>query len=120
MEMQSNFIIVTLEAEGMHRWKDAPEAVNFLRNWHRHIFKVQVKLQVLHDDRELEFILVKRWLQPHLEEFLKIPGEYSCEMISEYLLRQIVAEYGGNRWIEIVTYEDGENGGGVSYAPVIL
>ena len=39
----------------------------FLENEHRHMFKVEVKISVTHDDRELEFFLVK-WA---LTEFLK-------------------------------------------------
>ena len=52
-------IIVNLEVEGIHRWKDAkaklPE-VAYLANYHRHLFKIQVVMGVEDLDREIEFI----------------------------------------------------------------
>ena len=53
-------IWVTFQKEGIHKYPDAPEGVEFLKYPHRHMFKFRVAIQVFHDDRELEFILFKR------------------------------------------------------------
>lgn len=111
------FIVVQLEQEGVHRWQDAPDEVFFLRDFHRHIFKVTVKIQVFHDDRELEFIMVKRVLQSYLERYLQIRGSNSCEMISRDIIDYILEKYGDHRFVEVITLEDGENGGGVIHSP---
>ncbi len=62
--MQSkDFIWVTFRKEGIHKYPDAPEGVEFLRHPHRHIFHFRVELEVMHDDRDVEFILFNSELE---------------------------------------------------------
>jgi len=60
MEKVNKTIFITTSFEGVHCYPSAPEGVVFLRVPHRHIFGVRVEVEVYHDDRELEFILLKR------------------------------------------------------------
>ena len=100
-------IFVTTNFEGIHQYIDAPEEVNFLRNPHRHLFGVYVEMDVFNDDRELEFIMVKRFVK---DQFTKLSYDnMSCEQIARRLLGILITEY-GNRNYKIVIDEDKENG----------
>lgn len=115
----SRMIWVTFEKEGLHKYPaalDDPKLktgdeydVSFLGYIHRHIFKFKVWISVEHDDRDIEFIQVKRWLEKlYAEKTLQLDFR-SCEMIAEDLYAQIIARYPGRSvWIEVS--EDGENG----------
>ncbi len=102
------FIEVRHRFEGFHKWSMAPDEVKFLRDLHRHEFHVRLRMQVSHNDRELEFILVKRWLATYLAvQSLNEIG--SCEMLAERIITFAHKEY-GFRSIECEVSEDGENG----------
>lgn len=101
-------IFVTTEFEGFHRYQDAPEEVSFLRELHRHIFKVRVDIQVHHDDRELEFIIFKRYLNSILSDNNML-NHKSCEMICDDI-HEIISDRYPNRSMIIEVSEDGENG----------
>lgn len=115
----SSMIWVTFTQEGVHRYPaaiDDPKLatgswddVSFLGVLHRHIFHFKVYLEVFHDDRDVEFIQFKRWLQ-RLYTFETLNLDYkSCEMIADDLYGQIIANYPDREvWIEVS--EDGENG----------
>ena len=94
--------------------------VSFLGYPHRHIFHFKVAIEVFHDDRDIEFIQFKRWMEDlYSEGTLKLDYK-SCEMISDDLYVQIAKRYPG-RHIEIDVSEDGENGSHAVYnkpAPV--
>jgi hypothetical protein len=95
---------ITTEFEGFHRWKDAPAAVEFLRNCHRHIFKVKLAVQVTGLDRQIEFIQLKSRVNLFIaSEFMGTCLSLSCEQIAEKLLNKFEA-------IEVRVSEDGENG----------
>lgn len=112
-------IWVTFRKEGIHRYPAAgtdPKLasgdeydVSFLAYPHRHIFHFKVWLQVFHDDRDVEFIQFKRWLEKQYDSKTLELDYKSCEMIAEDLYRQIIAHYPSRSvWIEVS--EDGENG----------
>ena len=75
---------------------------------HRHIFHFQVYIEVFHDDRDIEFIQFKRWLEKLYQGTLELNFK-SCEMIAEDLHAVITDRY-PNREIWIEVSEDGENG----------
>lgn len=107
-------IWVTFQKEGIHKYPDAPEGVEFLKYPHRHMFKFRVAIQVFHDDRELEFILFKRELEAlYADETLQLDYK-SCEMMAEDLAKYIISQY-PNRHLVIEVSEDGENGCQVTY-----
>ena len=112
-------IWVTFQREGIHCFPAAaidPKLadVAFLASPHRHIFHFRVAIDVFHDDRELEFIQFKRWLEAlYVNTVLQLDYK-SCEMIADDLYAQIAAKY-PNRDVWIEVSEDGENGCYVEY-----
>ncbi len=112
-------IWVTFRREGIHCFPAAATDskladVAFLASPHRHIFHFRVAIDVFHDDRELEFIQFKRWLESlYVNTVLQLDYK-SCEMIADDLYAQIAAKY-PNRDVWIEVSEDGENGCYVEY-----
>lgn len=106
------YIFVTTQFEGYHSYPGAPEDVSFLRNEHRHIFKIKVWFSIVGDNRELEFFQVKRKIENCLDT--SNLNNMSCEMISNNLYSQLSDFYPG-REIRIEISEDGENGSYIEY-----
>ena len=112
-------IWVTFQREGIHCFPAAatdPKLadVAFLAHPHRHMFHFRISIDVFHDDRELEFIQFKRWLESlYVNTVLQLDYK-SCEMIADDLYAQISAKY-PNRDVWIEVSEDGENGCYVEY-----
>ena len=119
-------IWVTFRKEGIHcypaaatdpRLNTAGEYdVAFLANPHRHIFHFRVSIDVFHNDRDIEFIQFKRWLEALYNgsnTVLELDWK-SCEMIADDLYLQIADRYPG-RNVVIEVSEDGENGCSISY-----
>ena len=117
-------IWVTFQREGIHKYPGAdtnPELatndkydVSFLGYPHRHIFHFTVAIQVFHNDREIEFIQFKRWLENSFTEGVMKLDYKSCEMISDELYDFIAFRY-PSRDIEITVSEDDENGATIYY-----
>ena len=117
-------IWVTFQKEGMHKYPAAltdpalatgdEYDVSFLGYPHRHIFHFKVLIEVFHNDRDIEFIQFKRWLENLYNQGTLQLDYKSCEMISDDLYAQISARY-PNRFVEIEVSEDGENGSIVFY-----
>ena len=121
MKKIQNMIFVRFEKEGIHKYPTAGidpnlKDVSFLAVPHRHIFKFQVQIEVFHNDRDIEFILFKRWLQSLYETKVLELDYKSCEMIADDLADVIQKEYPG-RDIGIEVSEDGENGCRCYYEP---
>lgn len=122
-------IWVTFSKEGIHKYPAALEDpnlatgdwddVSFLGYPHRHIFHFKVWLEVFHDDRDVEFIQFKRWMERLYSEVdsstsvLQLDYK-SCEMIADDLASEIQAMY-PDRWIKISVAEDNENGCEMEY-----
>ena len=83
--------------------------------FHRHIFKFKVSIEVFHDDRDIEFIQFKRWLESLYADSGILALDFkSCEMISDDLYLQINERY-PSRDVIIDVSEDGENGSVTQY-----
>jgi hypothetical protein len=106
---KQKFIWVTFQKEGIHKYPDAPEGVEFLKYPHRHMFHFRVELEVFHDDRDVEFILLKRELEALYAEGTLQLDYKSCEMMADDLYTYINVNY-PERDIVIEVSEDGENG----------
>jgi hypothetical protein len=117
-------IWVTFQKEGIHKYPAAltdPNLatgdeydVSFLGYPHRHIFHFKVWINVTHDDRDIEFIQFKRWLENLYKDSILSLDYKSCEMMSGDLYDSISQRYPGREvWIEIS--EDGENGSFIKY-----
>ena len=120
----NKMIWVTFRKEGIHKYPaaltDANLAtgdeydVSFLGYPHRHIFHFKVWIGVTHDDRDIEFIQFKRWLENLYKEGTLQLDYKSCEMMSGDLYDTISNKYPGREvWIEVS--EDGENGSFIKY-----
>jgi len=124
MKKSSTNIWVTFRKEGLHKYPAAlddpklatgdEQDVSFLGYIHRHIFHFKVELEVFHDDRDVEFIQFKRWLESlYADGTLQLDFK-SCEMICDDLADTINTKY-PNRKMTITISEDGENGATCSY-----
>ena len=124
LNQSSKMIWVTFRKEGIHKYPAAltdPKLatgneydVSFLGYPHRHIFHFRVAIEVFHDDRDIEFIQFKRWLEKLYAEKTLALDYKSCEMISDDLYLTIIKRYPGRR-ITIEVSEDGENGSKTEY-----
>ena len=124
MSQAERKIWVIFRKEGIHRYPAAATDpalcsageydVSFLANAHRHIFHFRVWIDVFHNDRDIEFIQFKRWLENLYRDGTVQLDFKSCEMISDDLYLQIAARYPDRAvWIEVA--EDGENGALIKY-----
>jgi len=124
MNNPSKSIWVTFRKEGIHRYPAAAEDpnlcsageydVSFLAHPHRHMFHFRVRLEVFHNDRDVEFIQFKRWLENLYGNGTLELDWKSCEMMADDLYNEISSRYPG-RFIEIEVSEDGENGCQIFY-----
>ena len=117
-------IWVTFRKEGIHCYPAAATDpalatgdeydVSFLGHPHRHIFQFRVWIDVFHNDRDIEFIQFKRWLENLFDQGIMQLNYKSCEMIADDLYTHIAARYAERAvWIEVA--EDGENGCLIKY-----
>jgi hypothetical protein len=120
----TKFIWTTFQKEGIHRYPEAltdpalatgdEYDVSFLGHPHRHIFHFRVSIEVTHNNRDIEFIQFKRWLERLYSEGTLVLDYKSTEMMSDDLYVHIAARYPG-RAVIIQVAEDGENGCEISY-----
>ena len=124
MQHAQRKIWVTFQKEGIHCYPAAATDpalatgdeydVSFLGTPHRHIFHFRVWIDVVHNDRDIEFIQFKRWLENLYKEGTLRLDYRSCEMMADDLYQQIAARYPDRAvWIEVS--EDGENGALIKY-----
>ena len=126
-EIRPNKMVwVTFQKEGIHCYPAAATDptlatgdeydVSFLATPHRHIFHFRVWINVQHNDRDIEFIQFKRWIESLYNgqgSILKLDYK-SCEMMSDDLYEVITQNYPDREvWIEVS--EDGENGSFIKY-----
>lgn len=113
MNELKTFIGIRFDVEGFHKYPDASknhgDRVKFLEQPHRHIFKFNCKKRVNHDNRDEEFILLKREALEYINRTYPIFetrvydfGSLSCEMIATRLLKQFDFD-------SVEVSEDGEN-----------
>jgi hypothetical protein len=124
MDKAERKIWVTFRKEGIHKYPAAATDpalatgdeydVSFLANEHRHIFHFRVWIDVFHNDRDIEFIQFKRWLENlYSKDVLQLDFK-SVEMLADDLYVNIAARYAKRAvWIEVS--EDGENGCLIKY-----
>jgi hypothetical protein len=99
--------------DGVHNFPKAlhlfPE-VGFLADFHRHMFHIEAKVEVFHDNRDKEFIMLKRDIEDYLKKSYYKPewrvhhfGPKSCEMIAREIMEQFNCK-------SVKVWEDLENG----------
>jgi len=117
-------IFVRFQKEGIHKYPAAATDpalatgdeydVSFLATPHRHIFHFEVSIEVFHNDRDIEFIQFKRWLENQYSQGILQLDYKSCEMISDDLYEVIATRY-PDRSVAIQVSEDNENGASIVY-----
>ena len=118
------WIWVTFQKEGIHKYPAALDDpalatgdeydVSFLGYPHRHMFHFRVAIMVTHNDRHIEFIQFKRWLENLYKDDVLQLDYKSCEMIADDLYQHINLKY-PNRFVVIDVSEDNENGCQIVY-----
>lgn len=104
-------VFCTLQVDGTHNWPGCPfDEVAYLRDPHRHMFHIKAYKEVNHNDRDVEFIILKHQLVDYLDHtyYCETPkthvfGARSCEMIAHELIKQFNLS-------RCEVSEDGENG----------
>lgn len=98
--------------EGLHRWKEAPEHLDYLRNKHRHIFHIICEWEVTNEDRQLEIIETQKMIDKYFDKYCNKKynlcdfHNMSCEQICNELLKQ----YSDKGLKQVTVLEDGYGG----------
>ena len=126
MSRRKRWIKVNTEFRGIHCWPECPyDEVSFLRNPHRHLFKVEVKIEVESNDRDIEFFRFQHDVDRSINAMLQLDhkeiepaqlGRKSCEMLTEDLYTKISQIY-PNRKMIISVSEDGEVASEIEFEP---
>ena len=103
------YVNVSTQKEFFHCWPNAPQEVAFLRNPHRHMLHIYVTVEVSHNERDIEFILLKREVE-ELYAHADFDIASSCETVAEHILNKLRDKYGSDRYYKVEAYEDNENG----------
>lgn len=107
------FVGIKLNVEGVHYFPKADQVagfeVGYLQTMHRHNFGIECKLPVNHDNRDVEFIMLKHRVEKYLYSEFSDTNYHclnfksmSCEMIAKELLTKFGFCY-------VKVDEDGEN-----------
>ena len=121
---KKTFVYCTFQKEAYHLFPGAdtnPEYatgdefdVSHLGFRHMHYFNFKVWVQVTHENRQIEFIQLRRWIERLYATGILELDHQSCEMMSDDLYAQISQKYPDREvWIEVS--EDGENGSFIKY-----
>lgn len=114
-------IEVKTQFDGYHAYPGAPDEVSYLQHAHRHQFQVEAQISVAHNNRELEFFMVKRELDEFIEKSnmagcidIRVgttgqPPLISCEMMAVRIAKHLHTLYGDDRYINVKVSEDGQN-----------
>ena len=104
---------------GTHNWEKCPhEEVSFLRNEHHHNFHIEIQCDVEHNDRAIEFIMLRIWLIKFMKrsytrqnEIYRF-GSRSCEMLSAEITQALNSHYGEDFNWKVSVSEDNVYKGG--------
>lgn len=106
-------IIIKFDIEGFHKYEKAPEQVAFLRDLHRHTFKVKCGIKVNHNERDKELFMVRGEIIDYINESYGIPADFGNMSVES--IAQDILEFGkedGMIWVEV--WEEDTGGGRIS------
>lgn len=107
----SRFAVVRFRRPGFHRWPGAEGKRAYLAHEHRHLFHVEVKIEVYHNDREIEYHDLLELCEETWETKLGCElGPASCEGMAAVLLKELSRHFGEERRLSVSVFEDGEVG----------
>jgi len=96
--------------EGFHSYPDAPLNVEFLKYRHRHVFHIECRFWVSHNNRQIEIFTMQSWIERYFKEKYGSPAEFkemSCEMIAEELIKVFDVK---DNCVYVKVQEDGQGG----------
>lgn len=103
---------------GFHNWPSAPTGRGYLSDRHRHLFHVRASVEVLHDDRDVEFHDLLDEVAATCSLLGDGDGELgpmSCEQIALEVCNAVTKKWPG-RAVACEVSEDGEAGASVRLA----
>lgn len=106
-------IIIKFDIEGFHKYENAPEQVAFLRDLHRHTFKVKCGIKVNHNERDKELFMVRDEITEYINQVYGSPANFdnmSVESIAQEILE--FAQEDGMMWVEV--WEEDTGGARIS------
>lgn len=106
-------IFVRFVEPGFHCWPDAPPHRAYLRDAHRHLFHVEVRTKVWHDNREIEFHDLLDSARSAWRERCTTPLAASCEMKARAIAERL--HEATSRSYTVTVSEDGECGATISW-----
>lgn len=109
-----NRIFVKWTAMGFHYWPGAVKHPHrkYLADRHRHLFHFRVEMDVMHDDRDVEFHDVLQYCK-FVTSDSRDYGPMSCEAIARMLLERVNHKW-PDRNASVTVSEDNECGATVS------
>jgi len=116
MKQDKTYAFVRYTVEGFHRWPGALRtnwSRSYLADRHRHLFHVEVRLQVYHDNREVELHDLLDFCKEHTPSGEL--DEMSCEAIARDIAYEITRQFGDERAGVVSVSEDGEVGAIVEF-----
>lgn len=91
-----------------HKYPAAPDEVAYLRNLHRHKFYLTVQVQQVHDNRDVEYFIL-RDIIINIHAKIRWHENMSCEMYCQEMLNKVQNIF-PDRMIRVSLFEDNENG----------
>jgi len=123
---KKTFVYCTFQKEGYHYFPGADTNpiyatsdeydVSALGTRHMHYFNFRVWVQVTHENRQIEFIQLRRWIENLYRKGILELDHQSCEMMSDALYEKLADRYPGME-IRIDISEEGINGSYTEYQP---
>ena len=123
---KKKFVYCTFQKEGYHYFPGADTNpiyatgddydVSALGTRHMHYFNFRVWVQVTHENRQIEFIQLRRWIENLYRKGILELDHQSCEMMSDALYEKLADRYPGME-IRIDISEEGINGSYTEYQP---
>lgn len=115
-KMRKSYVIARTKVEGIHRWDGCDiDEVAFLTLNHRHMFHIHAQVEVVHHDRDVEFIQLAHKIKSYLTNKYW-DNQYQCAMFNsmscEMLANELIDEFD---LYSCEVNEDGE-GGAIVYA----
>ena len=124
VKTKKQFVYCSFVKEGYHCFPEAatdPQYatgdyldVSHLATRHFHYFHFKVWVEVTHENRQVEFIQLRRWLESLYDNNTLELNNQSCEMLSDALYATIYSKYPVD--INIDVSEEGINGSYTEYS----
>jgi 6-pyruvoyl-tetrahydropterin synthase len=100
-------IFISTQFEGIHRWPEAAGEFEYLKYPHRHMFYVEVEVEVTEENRQIEFLAFKKHINEYCEKW-SVETTNSCETMAKHIAHHLLdIEL---QPIKVSVLEDNENG----------